>query len=131
MTPLNWHTWIEHGDQYLRSGKGKPGRKVKFSGTVRYNLLSMAYESYAMAILDWHHSLPDNHTYSDLMRGLERVISIDPDLKKRILSLENIQSICSLERFHIRPPSEDQLDTLVEAVEELSQIAHQECAQPV
>ena len=127
MTDLNWHTWLKHGDQYLGADKEpKPGKK-RFGGDIRYNVLSMAFEAYAMAILDYHKNLPDNHTYTDLIYGLERVIGLDVSLKERILKYENIQEICSVEKFHIARPTDDELEELKQAIREIGELAHSEC----
>ncbi len=124
---LTWPEWLEHGDKYLKSGTPKEGGKVKLLPTIRYNLLSMSLESYVMAILDFHDNLPDNHTFTDLMDGLERVMPVDAGLRERILKYENIQSICSLEKFHIKDPTNEELVELREAIAEIGEIAHQVC----
>jgi len=127
ITDLTWRKWLKNGDQYLKAATPKGG-KSRFGANIRYNLLSMSLEGYIMAILDFHSSLPDNHTYTDLMAGLESVLQIDEDLKKRILSYENIQSICSIDRYYRSEPTEDDLTGLKAAVMEIGDIAHRTCA---
>jgi len=123
---LNWHRWLKNGDQYLKSATPK-GEKSRFGTDIRYNLLSMSLEGYIMAILDFHNNLPDNHTYRDLVIGLERVMPISLTLKKRILQYENIQSICSIEKYHRSSPTEEELEDLKGAITEISVIAHKTC----
>jgi hypothetical protein len=123
---LNWQTWLKNGDQYLKAATPK-GTKSRFGANIRYNLLSMSLEGYIMAILDFHHNLPDNHTYFDLVSGLERVMPMDETLKKRILQYENIQSICSIEKYHRCDPTEEALRDLKGAITEISQMAHNVC----
>lgn len=132
ISDLNWKKWLKSGGQYLRAATPKSG-KSRFGGTIQYNLLSMSLESYVMAILDYHQSLPENHTFTDLMAGLESVVQIDEDLKKRILSYENIQSICSIEKYHRSEPSNADLSDLMDAVMEIGAIANRICSsdQPV
>jgi hypothetical protein len=89
----------------------------------------MSLESYVMAILDYHHTLPDNHTFTDLMAALQTVMPLDENLKKRILRYENIQSICSIEKYHRTSPSEEELYDLTGAISELSSMAHKTCAE--
>lgn len=120
---LNWATWLQEGDQYLKAY----GTKNLFGPEIRYNLASMAFEAYSMAVLDFHNSLPDNHTYSDLMYALETVITVDKTLKERILKYENIQSMCSVDKYYVTAPSEDQLTDLKGAVIEVSTLAHTIC----
>ena len=63
---LNWKTWLKNGDQYLKAATPK-AKKSRFGTDIRYNLLGMSLEGYIMAILDYHGTLPDNHTFIDLM----------------------------------------------------------------
>jgi hypothetical protein len=124
---LNWKTWLIHADQYFKGSKPKDGKVSVLGPVIRYNLMSMALESYVMAILDYHHSLPDNHTFTDLLNALGTVIKIDPELKSRILEQENIQSICSIDKFARRDPTEDELEKLYKAIKEIYKIAHSIC----
>ncbi len=124
---LNWKTWLKFGDQYLKAST--PKRKVNRFGTViRYNLISMSLESYVMAILDYHHTMPDNHTFTDLITALDVVMPLEKELKKRILHYESIQSICSVEKYHRSGPTEEELQDLSGAISELSIMAHKACA---
>lgn len=127
-TDLNWRTWHKHGNQYFKSATSSNSNS-RLGPEIRYNLLSMALESYVMAILDYHHTLPDNHTYSDLIYGLERVIPLDGTLKERILKYENIQSICSIEKYHLRPPTEEELIDLQGAISEISELTDKICVE--
>ena len=124
---LNWRRWLKEGDQYLNSATPK-GKKSKFNASIRYNLLSMSLEAYIMAILDYHNTMPMNHTYTDLLNGLEEVMTVAPELKQRLLKYENIQSICSLEKFHIKQPTEAELIDLHNAILQVSALAHETCS---
>ena len=126
ISDLDWRKWLKNGDQYLKAATPK-GDKSRFGGNIRYNLLSMSLEGYIMAILDFHSSLPDNHTFTDLVAGLEAVAPIGEDLKDRILSYENIQSICSIEKYHRSDPTEEELNDLKSAIVEIGVMAHQTC----
>ncbi|MFW5872647.1 MAG: hypothetical protein ACOCVN_01540 [bacterium] len=126
ITELTWKNWLMQGDQYFKAGVPRTPQN-KFGTEIRYNLLSMALESYIMAILDFHHTLPDNHTFTDLINALEKVITIDSSLKNKILKYENIQSICSIEKFHISKPTEEDLSELKEAIEIIGDMAHEVC----
>ncbi|MBS2098754.1 hypothetical protein [Carboxylicivirga linearis] len=125
----NWKNWLAEGDQYL-NGMPKPGKPSKFGTDIRYNMLSMGFESYVMAILDFKDNLPDNHTFSDLVYGLEREIDLDLELKERILKYESIQEICSLDKYTIKQPSEDEITDLHGAILEIKVLAHQICKEP-
>ncbi len=126
MEENNWKKWLKDGDAYLK-GMPRPGIKSKFGTDIRYNLLSMGFESYVMAILDFKGNLPDNHTYTDLIDGLERVMPIDPELKARVLKYESIQEICALDKFTILLPTEEEISDLHEVILEFKTIAHKTC----
>jgi hypothetical protein len=127
-TVMDWKKWIRQGDQYLKA-VGQDGQKSRFGTDIRYNLLSMSLESYVMVILDFHRNLPDNHTYSDLIEGLERVILIESELKNRILEYENIQSICSIEKYHRNnQPEEKDMQGLRSAILHIRKMAYQTCS---
>ena len=120
---ITWRRFLKEGDQYLKAATPKK-EKSRFNNEIRYNLLSMSLEGYVMAILDFHNSLPDNHTYTDLMNGLEKVITVDKSLKERILKYENIQSICSIEKYHTSAPTNEELDDLDGAIREIKDLAY-------
>ena len=121
-----WRTWIVKADQYLKAASPE-GRKSKFNSAIRYNMLSMSFESYVMAIMDYHHTLPENHTFTDLVNGLETVMPLSESLKRRILKYENIQSICTIEKYHVQDPAEEELLDLEGAVREVGAIARRTC----
>lgn len=79
----DWMTWLNNGDSYFKAATPR-GKTSRFGTDLRYNLLPMSLEGYIMAISGFHNLLPDNHTYTDLMAALERVIPLDPDLKARV-----------------------------------------------
>lgn len=101
MGALNWKQWLVQGRQYEDAGTSKTGAASKLSPVVVYNLFSMSLESYCMAILDYHGTLADNHTFTDLVDSLERVYAVTPELKRRILDLEKCQKICGFDDFVI------------------------------
>ena len=122
----NWRTWIVKADQYIRAASPE-GRKSKFNNAIRYNMLSMSFEGYVMAVMDFHKRLPENHTFTDLVTGLEAVAPVSETLKQRILQYENIQSICSLEKYHTQDPKEEELMDLEAAIREIGTLAHHVC----
>ncbi len=100
----NYTTWLEKGDKYLASVKDT-GKSGKFSPVIQYNLIAMAFESYAMAILDYHKQLPDNHTFTDLLDALDKVIHIDIALRNAIIRHENTQMLCPVIEYNRREPT--------------------------
>ena len=122
---LNWQTWLKQGDDYRKAVS--PKSTIRFGTDIRYNLISMSLESYTMAILDFHHNLPENHTFLDLMSALETVIPVEDKLKRRILKYESIQSICSIDKYSRINPTEEEITDLTGAIDEICLIAHKIC----
>lgn len=127
MKALNWQQWLKEGQQYEKAGIGKNKTASKLDPIIVYNLFSMSLESFCMAILDYHGTLADNHTFSDLLDSLERVCPVKPDLKCRILELEKCQQICSFDDFVVA-----QVDSIVnrefqDVIKLVSELAHAEC----
>lgn len=120
----NTQIWLNEGCQYLTAASGE---KKKFSPAIRYNLLAMAFEKFVMAILIHHGTLPDNHTFSDLLIGLERVVTIDSGMKKTILRLESAQQICSFTDCFIRELDEQDLDTMKQVMVDIKALAEHNC----
>ena len=126
MKELTYLEWLKEGAQYQKAVT--PGSmKVKFTPTIAYNILSMSLESYCMAIMDKHQNLPDNHTFYDLVDGLERVIALDPVLKDRILDLGKYQEICSIKEFQIAQPDEQAIVEFHEVLKDVAALAEQQC----
>ena len=123
---LDWKKWLNNGDRYLSAATPK-GEKSRFGPDLIYNLLSMSLEGYVMAIMDFHNTLPENHTYTDLVYALESVTRLDPALKSRILKHESIQSICSVDKYYRTSPTEKELDDLRDAVGTIGTMAHETC----
>ena len=129
MSELNYAKFLELGRQYEASGKGKNGANSKLSPLVVYNMFSMALENYCMAILIYHGTMADNHTFTDLVNSLDTVRPLEPELKRRILDLERHQQICSF-----TDPIVGQIDTIInrefqDVVSVLAEIANSECNQ--
>ncbi|HCY87924.1 MAG TPA: hypothetical protein DHV36_22500 [Desulfobacteraceae bacterium] len=122
----DWQTWMRNGNQYFKAACPE-GKGSRFSADLQYNLLSMSLEGYVMAISGYHNCLPYNHTFTDLMSALERIIPLDPDLKSRILRHESIQDICSIENYHRSHPTEDALADLRSAVADIGELAREIC----
>ncbi|MBU1172105.1 MAG: hypothetical protein KKD44_21330 [Proteobacteria bacterium] len=116
--------WFKEGCQFLTAASGK---KKKFNRSIRYNLLGMAFEKFVMAILIHHGTLPDNHTFSDLLIGLEKVCQVEPDMKKTILRLESAQQICSFTDCFQRELGDEDIDIMKGVMEKVKVIAELNC----
>jgi hypothetical protein len=126
---LNWQTWLKNGYQYMKAATPE-GKKSRFGTDIRYNLLAMSMEGYILAILDFHGTLPDNHTFIDLITALELIMPLDRNLKGRILKYEGLQTICAIDKYSRTNPSEEDINDLREAVKEIGIMAREKCSLP-
>jgi len=122
----SWPEWIKSGDQYLCAA-GPSGRPSRFAGSLRYNLIALSFESYAMAMLDFNKYLPDNHTISDLVAALQRYLALETGLAERLLSYEHFQRICSFADYERTEAGPEELDGFCTAVSEVATLAHFMC----
>lgn len=117
-------TWLMEGRQYLSAAAGTT---KKFNLTIRYNLLAMAFEKFVMAILMHYGTLPENHTFSDLLAGLEQVMEVSPEMKRTIIRLESAQEICSFTDCFRRELDENEIALMKDMVESIRDIADVHC----
>lgn len=126
-TVPSWSTWLSHAIRYEQSVKGKKTQPSKFNPAIQYNLIALALENYVMAMVSYHHQLPENHTFSDLIRAWEAVAPLAPDLKATILKYEDMQSICSMDNYARHEPTQEDLAQLSAAVFQLGAIVKATC----
>lgn len=120
----NFNSWLDKGNKYFSGVQGKNGNPCKLSPTIQYNLVCLAFESYVMAILDFHSKLPENHSITDLLDALETVMPIDIDLRNKIIKYEEVQLICPLIEYNRRDPSLEEVDDFKVSIKEISDLAN-------
>lgn len=120
----NFNSWLDKGNKYFSAIQGKNGNPCKLSPTIQYNLVCLAFESYVMAILDFHSKLPENHSITDLLDALETVMPIDVDLRNKIIKYEEVQLICPIVEYNRRDPSIDEVNEFKLSIQEISALAN-------
>ncbi|NTV53362.1 MAG: hypothetical protein HGA76_10180 [Candidatus Firestonebacteria bacterium] len=125
--PRSWEIWLKHAQSYEKAAGGRTGKPSPFTPTIQYNLIALALEGYVMAMAAYHRTLPENHTFTDLIRAWEAVAPLEPWLKAAILKYEDMQSICSLEAYQRRDPAPEEIAELRAAVTELGLIVKKTC----
>jgi hypothetical protein len=89
--------FLEEGDKYLKVVLNGHKRPEIFSLELLFNLLTLAIEKHAMAILMACGTLPENHTFLDLLDGLKWVMPVSEANHATLSSLHHEESMCSLE----------------------------------
>jgi len=116
----SWRSFAKDGDDYLKTAlRAATKRREVFTAEILYNLAAMAIEKHIMALLMFHGDLADNHTMRDLILSLERHLSLEPELRERLLFIDAFQEICDQESYRHTPPSEAELAVILGAAEEV------------
>lgn len=98
------------GVKFHRTAVGAQKRREVFTPEIVYNLLAMAIEKYFMAFFEDNHTMPDNHTFTDLMNSANRIRPLPIDLAEDLTTLEGLQDVCPIfEDYQRHEPTESQL----------------------
>ncbi len=89
--------FLDEGDKYLKIVRNAHKRPKVFTLELTFNLLVLAIEKHAMAILMACGTLPENHTFLDLLDGLKWVMPVSESNHEILTSLHEEESMCSLE----------------------------------
>jgi len=116
--------FLEEGDQYLKAALGGLRRPQVFTPEILYNLLAMAVEKHFMALLTVRGTLPENHTFTDLVDAARQVVGLDADLEAELLALETFQNLCpAFDGYARTAPDTQTIDRLVAAALRVQSLA--------
>ena len=113
---------LKEGEGYFQVVRRSHLRPLVFTPEIVHNLLGMALEKFAMVILMLAGTMPDNHTFADLLRELKAQIPVRPSIEAALLSMDEESDLCSLEIRKVRIPGPERMRELVE-IGELLQAA--------
>jgi hypothetical protein len=119
-------TVLQEGEDFFRVVRASDRRPVVFTPEIVHNLLGMALEKFAMAILMCSGDLPDNHTFSDLIRALKAKIPVGAQVEEALLGMDAESDLCSLEIRRSSIPGPERMALLVGIGERL-RAAAREC----
>ena len=91
-----YEAFLDDGRKFLKTACGGLKRPAVFNEEILYNILLMSIEKNIMGILIYHGDMADNHTVTDLLDSLQRVIKIDEKVVADLLEFERYQTICSV-----------------------------------
>jgi hypothetical protein len=92
---MNWDEFLKEGNNYYLKGRNWSINK-KFNNDLIYNLILISIEKNIMAICMKNNYLPENHTITDLICAVKKIISLDEQLEKNLLEIEKYQFICTM-----------------------------------
>lgn len=103
-----WSEFMDEGDAYLKTARGRQKRPGVFTAEILYNLLAMAIEKHMMAALISKNSLADNHTFTDLIESAKTVCPLDEDVALKLIKMESYQEICPVFEGYTRDSFPDE-----------------------
>jgi hypothetical protein len=118
---------VKEADQYLKTAVGGLKRESVFTPEILYNILGMAIEKYCMALFYYKESMPDNHTFYDLVAAMSLVASPPEDLKKELTDLQGYQEICSLSAYVRKVPDQTVVLNMIETTRKLEAFVKTAC----
>ncbi len=111
-------TYLRDGQGYYRTAVGAKKRPQIFTPEIVYNLLSMVIEKYFMAFFESHHTMADNHTFTDLINSANRIAPVPSTLINDLKSLEVFQNLCPVFTGYQRSiPDEGQIRKMYEVTD--------------
>lgn len=118
--------FLQEGDKYLKVVLNGHKRPEIFSLELMFNLLTLAIEKHAMAVLMACGTLPENHTFMDLLDGLKWVLPVSEVNHQILLSLHKEESMCSIEApVKPRIPTAEQMIDYIELGKRMQLAAHE------
>jgi hypothetical protein len=119
---------IKEADQYLKAAVGGLKREAVFTPEILYNILGMAIEQYCLALLYYKGTMPDNHTFLDLVEAMSMVEPVPEDLKKELRDLQAYQEICCLDAYVRKVPNRTAILGMIDTTRKLESFVKTTCA---
>jgi hypothetical protein len=123
-----YDTSIKEADQYLKVAVGGLKRGTVFTPEILYNILGMAIEQYCLALLYYKGTMPDNHTFLDLVEAMSKVVPVPEDLKKELRDLQGYQEICCLNTYVRSVPGRTAILGMIDTTRKLESFVKTICA---
>jgi hypothetical protein len=121
-TNLNWKDFLEEGKNYFLKAK-RWSESDKYNKDLIYNMILISIEKNFMAICMKNKYLPENHTISDLVDAVKRVIGIDKELEMKLMEIEKYQNICSVNDYVRETGKIEDINLVVKIGNEVNEFA--------
>ncbi|MEN3754700.1 hypothetical protein [Mangrovibacter yixingensis] len=83
------------------------------SASLIFNVAAVAVECYLIALCGLHGILPFNHNYRSLVMSAEEKVVLGEELKRRILALDDLFGLCSIDDYYHGVPGDDDARRIV------------------
>jgi hypothetical protein len=114
-TGKSYKEFLKDGDGFLNRARKSILKQDIFTPEIIYNIAGMAIEKYIMAYLMYNGTLPDNHTFRDLLDGISRVKTPPENIVEILNFMDGFQDICSIEKYKILIPTKEDVKKIIDA----------------
>lgn len=108
-----WQDHIVAGRQYLNAAGNGRRRPAVFNNELVFQMSAMAIEKLIAGLCQYHRRMPNDHTLTGLVAGLDTVCPMAPKLARRITLLEIRDDMCALSVSHRQPPSDTDIEEIL------------------
>jgi hypothetical protein len=120
-TRPGWETFYKEGIAYHARMVQGAGRG-SLSAEVIHGLASLAIEKFLMALIVHNGSMPEGHTFPDLLRSSKSYAVFDPDIEDALILMDEIQPLCTMEPVPVKPVRRSDIGTFINASENIKRV---------
>ena len=110
---LDWRDHLKDGRQYLKTAYNGRARPTVFTPALIYNLTAMAIEQLLVALWQYHHQMPGDHTLDGLVDGLAGICPLEKDLAEGVKALARFDDMCPLVPVNRRLPTDLEIQAML------------------
>lgn len=105
---------------YLKTLKNKLDQKSKFNNELLYHIVTLCTEKLFMTILMQHNVNATHHTPLFLFREADKIQKLPSSFKDIITLIGKYESICLIDAFGYKIPTEDELLKMIRGLVKIS-----------
>lgn len=116
MSDTSLSDWREHilaGQSYLKTACRGLKRANVFTNALIHQLTAMAIERLLVGVYHYHRQMPEDHTLTGLVDGLDPFCPLPVDLAEGIKALEQYDDMCPLVPTHRNVPGDGAIDAML------------------
>jgi hypothetical protein len=122
----DWDKQYSAGKQYRATAHKAVAKPEIFTPSIIRNIAAMGIEAYFMALFMHRGILPRNHTMQDLLFDAKRLFSVDPELERIMLKIDDQMQLCSIENFKLTDATQDDIKEFLQAIDMTATIVDKE-----
>ena len=105
---------------YLKTLEGSLSKKSKFNNELLYNIVAMCTEKLFMTFLLHDGINATHHTPMALFNEVDKIYKLPQNFKNTARLISKFESICLMDAFGYKAPTDDELKKMIEGLIEIS-----------